>query len=167
MKRISAFISCMLLLGLIFAVERYTAYLPVSAEAGLRQVQLEEAQRMATAYPDAFGNRAEEVNLKATVQAAVARQGISVTYLSESEKDLGKNLREYSVLTRAVNVPHAKLVTFLAELEAKGGGAHIKEIHLKPSKSHSEVYEEAETVVSKTRTATDTSASAPIKERTP
>jgi len=152
--------------GAFAALERYSAYAPVQAQAELRQVQTEEAQRIGVAYPDAFGAQAVPMPLKSTVQAAVARHGVSVTFLAESEKDLGKGLRERNVIARLVNVPQAKLVAFLADMEAQGG-ARVKELQLKPAKDRSGSYEEAEAVVSQLTAAAAPARGTDKKEHAP
>jgi hypothetical protein len=86
--------------------------------------------------------------LKTFLQEMAQKQGIAVAFLSESERDLGKGRHERQVLARMVQADHARLVPFLGGLEAHGGGARLKELHLRPSKSDSAVYEEVEIVLS-------------------
>ncbi|MBI3828865.1 MAG: hypothetical protein HY291_05080 [Planctomycetes bacterium] len=157
----------LVLAAALFAVERYSVYAPLRAELTLRGAQIDEARRIAAAYPEAFGPKAASAapaNLKEIVQAAAARRSIPVTYLNESEKDLSKDVLETSVAARAVNVPHANLVAFLGDLESRGGGARIKEIRLKPAKEKSGQYDEAEIVYAISRISTSPDARSP-KER--
>lgn len=148
----------LVLAAALFAVERYSAYAPLRAERTLRAAQLDEARRIAAANPEPFGSKAASApsaGLKEMVQAAAARHNIPVTYLNESEKDLAKGVRETAVAARAANVPHASLVAFLGDLEARGGGARIKEIRIKPAKDRGGQYEEAEIVYAICRVAAD------------
>ncbi len=92
-------------------------------------------------------SRSGPVLLKSLVQEVAQKEGITVAFLSESERELGKGRREKQVLARVVQADHGKFVPFLARLEAEGGGAKVKEIHLKPSRTTTGVYEEAEIVL--------------------
>lgn len=93
--------------------------------------------------PKAMG----EGSLKALVQELATREGLSIAFLSEGEKEAGKGKRERQVSVRLVGAEHAKLVGFLAELEGRGGGAVVKELHLRPSKDLTAIYQDAELVL--------------------
>lgn len=133
-----------------FAVDRFAALDDARTASTLAQEQLASAQEMAHRHPEAFGlnaNRGSSVDLKRLVQDSSARNGVSLLYLNETERDAGESIRERNVLARLVNVPHDKLVTLLADLETNGGGARIKEIRIKPSPARSDIYQEAEAVL--------------------
>jgi hypothetical protein len=134
-----------------FALDRYAA---AGATHDAMQSALDgiaDCERMAKSHPGAFGKGGTpiDVALKPLVQEASARQSINLSYLSEIEKDVEGGARERSVYARAANVPHDRLVALLCELEARGGGAKIKEINLTISKENGGVYAEVNTVLSK------------------
>lgn len=110
---------------------------------------LRDAKRLTGLH--SFGGtlgRSGPLPLKTLVQEAAQTGGITVAFLSESERDLGMGRREKQILARLVQAEHGKLVPFLARLEEEGGGAMVKEIHLRPSKNATAFYEEAEIVLS-------------------
>ena len=134
-----------------FAFERYSASAAARVELQDSLDGIDDCSRMARTHPGAFGKITApvEVALKPLVQELCARQAIGLSYLSEIEKDVEDGARERSVYARAANVPHDRLVALLAELEARGGGAKIKEINLTLSKENGGVYAEVNTVFSK------------------
>lgn len=147
---ISGFIVAALIGAGIFAFERFMALDEARAAHALRMEELDEARHLVHSHPEAFGvNSAAsaKTDLKGLVQQSSSRNGVVLMYLSETERDAGEKIKERNVVARAVNVPHAKLVAFLADLENRGGGARIKEIRLKPALDRSDVYQEAETVL--------------------
>lgn len=133
-----------------FAVNRFVALDEATTTQTLRMEELDEAQHLVQAHPEAFGINsvaAVKSDLKGLVQQSSSRNGVVLMYLSETERDAGERIKERNVVARVVNVPHAKLVAFLSDLENLGGGARIKEIRLKPAADRSDVYQEAETVL--------------------
>lgn len=134
-----------------FALDRYSAAHSAHDELQAALDALDDCRRMAQAHPGAFGKDNAPVNvaLKPLVQEASARQALNLSYLSELEKDVEGGALERSAYARAANVPHDRLVAFLTELEARGGGAKIKEINLTFSKENGGVYAEVNTVLSK------------------
>jgi hypothetical protein len=140
----------LLLIATFFAVDRYAAMEEARTATTAAHEQLALAQDIAQRHPEAFGvnaNHSAVADLKRLVQDSAARNGVSLLYLTETERDAGESIRERNVLARLVNVPHDKLVSLLADLETKGGGARIKEIRIKPSIARSDVYQEAEAVL--------------------
>ena len=134
----------------IFAAQRYLT-LAKAQEQSTQQIEdLTEAKALVERHPEVFQNPrrlATKGPLKILVQEASARNGIPLTYLAESEKDAGENMKERSVVCRAVNVDQTKFVSFLSDIESKTNGARIKEIRLKPSSERTGAYQEAEAVV--------------------
>ena len=114
---------------------------------------LSEARRLlASRARDRSGAGAQagsEVGLKALVESESASSGLALGFLSEAEKEAGKGRRERQVSARLLRTPHEKLVRFLAALEAKGAGAVVKELHLRPSKEDSGTYEDVELTYSR------------------
>ena len=134
----------------IFTVSRYAEYDAAQSQLEESRALIQEAQSLASNHPDAYGANASggtKLDLKQLVQESAAGNGISILYLSETERDAGESIRERNVLTRAVNVPHQQLIAFMAELEARGGGARIKEIRIKPKGDKTDTYQEAEIVL--------------------
>ena len=151
---IRSFISWLTLLVLLastaFAVDRFLTYQQMRAELDNRTEELAETSRLIQAHSDALGSKRANVGsaLKSLVQQAGARNGIVLNNLGENERDIGEKLREHNVFSRMSNVPHTRLVAFLAELEAQGDGAKIKELRLTPDPIHSENYKEVESTLS-------------------
>jgi len=120
-------------------------------ESWVRKVS--EAKVLLSRHPDVFKPTASrtpsDVSTKAIFQESSVRHGLQLEFLSEAERDGGKGKRERLLSARFVRAPHDKLVLFLGEVEARGGGAFLKEIHLRPSKEVSDLYEEAEVVLSR------------------
>jgi hypothetical protein len=154
----SAFVLTIAALGVVAAAagasNRYAA--AAAARAGREEVQqaLVKAVALAAEHPRAFGPDAAapmgDSSLKALAQEAAASRGVSLGYLSESERETDKGRRERQVLLRLVNAAHPNLVLFLQDLETRGGGAKVKELHLRPSREIPDAYEEVEVVLSKT-----------------
>lgn len=133
-----------------YAFNRLMALDDAQAAHVLRMEELDEARHLVQAHPEAFGansGNSTKTDLKGLVQQSSSRNGVVLMYLTETERDAGEKIKERNVVARAVNVSHAKLVAFLADLENRGGGARIKEIRLKPATDRSDVYQEAETVL--------------------
>ncbi len=139
------------LLGVsVFTGSRYAEYDAARTQLDESRALLHEAQSLTNSHPEAYGANAAggaKLDLKQLVQESGARNGISILYLSENERDAGESVRERIVLTRAVNVPHQQLVAFMADLESQGGGARIKEIRIKPKGDKADTYQEAEIVL--------------------
>jgi len=134
----------------VAVVDRYLVYSEVRRQLAERLAEVQTAWTMQSTPPElvaATKGHAQGQDLKALVQREISRHGIPVIYLNDSERELGKDVKERNVVTRALNVPHAKLVAFLGALEAQGAGAKVKELRLKPAKEQSGVYEEAESVL--------------------
>jgi hypothetical protein len=119
--------------------------------------RLSEAQALLARHPDIFrggaGAPAGDLPLKTVLQDASTKHGLQLGFLSEADKEAGKGRREKQVSARLVRAPHEKIVPFLADLEALGAGSVVKELHLRPSKEQSDLYEEAEVVFSRAYTA--------------
>lgn len=133
-----------------FALNRYAEFDAARGDYSDAQDLLQEAERLAHSHPEAYGVNAKggaKLDLKQLVQESGAKNGISLLYLSESERDAGESIRERNILSRIVNVSHPQLVSFMADLEARGGGARIKEIRIKPKADKADVYQEAEVVL--------------------
>lgn len=134
---------------------------------------LSEAQILFARHPELFrgsgGLTSSEVALKTLLQEASTQHGLQLGFLTEADKEAGKGKREKQVSARLVRTPHEKLVPFLADLEARGAGAVIKELHLRPSKDVSRTYEDAEVVFSRiTLSGSSPSSSLPAqKEQKP
>ncbi len=136
----------------ILVLGEYVAFARALAARDSSSWRLAEAQRIVDRHPQAFGSaRAAgvEVSLKTVVQEAAGKHGVPIASLSEVEREAGKGRRERHVVTRLVRAEHPKLVAFLSDLEEKGGGAKVKELHLRPSKDQTRVYEEAEVTLSR------------------
>lgn len=126
-----------------------------SARAHIRDAalrKLREARTLALRHPSVF--RADtslfgEVPLKALVQNTARKHGLRIAFLSEMEREAGKGVRERLVSARFSGSPHSKFVLFLLDLEKEGAGAKVKELHLRPSKDTSDVYQDGEIVFSK------------------
>lgn len=136
-----------------FAADRRAAAASARAEREDTQRRLEKAVALAGEHPNAFGSRsapaARDAALKSLAQEAATGRDVNLAYLSESDRDSDKGRRERQVIVRLVNADHANLVLFLQDLEARGGGARIKELHVRPSKNIPDAYEEVEVVLSR------------------
>lgn len=112
-------------------------------------LRVEEAHRLLVRHPEVFGRAAgiqETLPLKGLLQEVATREGVAVGFLSETERDAGQGRRERQAAARLVGAEHGKLVRMLVDLEARGGGARVKELHLRPSKDVTAIYEEVEIV---------------------
>ena len=139
-----------------FATDRFLVSRLVRQNRESAQRDLERAVFLISQHPGAFGwkgERQDEGSLKTVAQESAARQGVTIGYLSENERDTEKGRRERQVIIRLANAPHPNLIHFLQELEHRGTGAWIKEIHVRPSRENSDSYEEAEIVLSKASAA--------------
>ena len=119
-------------------------------DAALRK--LREARALALRHPTVFRGESapsQDVPLKALVQKSARKHGLRIAFLSEAEREAGKGVRERQVSVRFTGSPHSKFVLFLLELEEEGAGAKVKELHLRPSKDTSDVYQDGEIVFSK------------------
>lgn len=138
-----------------FAVE---GFLRMQARARERDEvvrKLVEARSLIARHPAIFERDAKpaaDIALKSLVQEAATKHGLTVGFLAESEKEAGKGKRERQVSARLVRAPHSRIVPFLAELEGRGEGAIVKELHLRPSKDLSDTYEDAEIILARLRT---------------
>jgi len=141
-----------------YAADRYSA--AKSAREGREEAQqaLQKAVALSAEHPRAFGANAAtptgDSSLKSLAQETAASRNVALGYLSESERDTEKGRHERQVLVRLVNAGHPNVVLFLQDLEARGGGAKIKELHVRPSREIPDAYEEVEVVVSKTVAST-------------
>lgn len=136
-----------------YAADRYAAATVARVEREEAQQALKKAVGLAAEHPRAFGPNAAapggDSSLKALAQEAAASRNVSLGYLSESERDVEKGRRERQVLIRLINAGHPNVVLFLQDLETRGGGARVKELHVRPSREIPDAYEEVEIVVSK------------------
>jgi hypothetical protein len=113
---------------------------------------LARAMELSNRHPRAFGAQASAESdsaLKTLVQESAKNRGVTIGFLSESERDAEKGRRERQVLVRLVNADHRNVVFYLQDLEEHGSGAKVKELHLRPSRDQVDAYEEAELVLSK------------------
>jgi hypothetical protein len=114
--------------------------------------KVREAYQLGTRHSDLFSgalHSSGDVPMKTLVQEAATKEGIQIAFLTESDKDMGKGKKEKQISARFVRSPHAKLVSFFADIEARGGRAKVKELHLRPSKEQTDAYEEAEILYSR------------------
>lgn len=140
-----------------YAADRFAAARSAREEREQAQDLLQKAVALAAEHPRAFGPDAAaptgDSSLKTLTQEAAAGRNVAIGYLSESEREAEKGRRERQVLVRLVNAGHPNLVLFLQDLEHRGGGAKIKELHVRPSREIPDAYEEVEVVLSKTTAA--------------
>lgn len=155
---ISWFTLFAVLVSAAFAVDRFLTFQQMRTELDSRTEELAETGRLIQAHSDVLGAKRTSASaaLKSLVQQAGARNGIVLNNLGENERDIGEKLREHNVFSRMSNVPHTRLVAFLAELEAQGDGAKIKELRIMPDPIHSDNYKEVESTLS-IRWSVDTS----------
>jgi hypothetical protein len=137
-----------------FAADRCSAARQAREEREEAQRSLEKAVKLASEYPRAFGPHAVapvagESGLKTLAQEFATSRSVTIGYLTESDRESDKGRRERQMIIRLVNAGHPNLVLFLQDLESRGGGAKIKEIHVRPSRDIPDAYEEAEVVVSR------------------
>ena len=138
-----------------FLADRFFAAESVTAKRDRVVAELCEAQALAFRFPHAFGgNDPADTNrpLKGLVQESGRKRSIRIAFLSETEKEVGKGHRERQVSIRVVGAGHSNLVFFLADLEREGAGARVKELHLRPSKKATDVYQDAEVIFSRITT---------------
>ena len=149
MKRIfPAIVVAFFAAAAFFCIDRYVFMTSAKAALAEKQEGLAKAKQLYSANPHLFGTSDKsKIELKVLVQEASARTGVSLSFLTETEKEIGDGIKEKNVQCRAVNVPQAKLVSFLADLESRSGGARIKELRLKPAAEQSDVFQEAESVL--------------------
>jgi hypothetical protein len=137
-----------------FAADRGFSARTARAEREEAQGQLEKAVKLAAEHPRVFGpeavvHPAGDSTLKTVAQETATSRQVTIGFLSESERDADKGRRERQVIIRLVNAGHPNLIRFLQDLESHGGGARVKEIHVRPSREVPDAYEEAEIVLSK------------------
>jgi hypothetical protein len=132
-----------------FAAERYLKMAEAQEALDASILGLTEAQALSARHPEVFGaaGDSQQVSLKPLVQETGARHGIALAFLTETEKESGDGIRERSVLCRAVNVEQGKLIKFLFDLEKNGQGARLRELRLKPAPERSDMFQEAEGVL--------------------
>lgn len=136
----------------VWSTERYLALRRTEEARNRAAREIEGALSLVRKHPTAFGagtGLPTDSSMKALVQETAASRGVAIAYLSETERDVQKGHRERQTLVRVAQVPHRNLVHFLEDLERGAIGARVKEIHLRPSKSTSDLYEEAEVVLSR------------------
>jgi len=140
-----------------YAAERYAGVLSARQECRDLEQSLGKALALAEGHPRAFGSIAPANSaggpLKALAQEAAVSRNITLAYLSESERDAEKGRRERQVLVRLQNAAHSNLVLYLQDLEVRGGGAVVREIHVRPSREIPDTYEDVEVVLSRTSVA--------------
>jgi hypothetical protein len=133
----------LLLGGAGFALERGMALAATREARATAFAELEDALALAARHPGAFGTTApEQAGLKALAQDLATKRGLAIGFLSESERE-----NERHVAVRLVHPAHRNLVLFLGDLEARAG--RVREIHVRPSTSKADHYEEAEIVVAR------------------
>jgi hypothetical protein len=139
------------------AIDRYGAARAARADREDLERQLRKAETLAATNPCAFGPNVpapgKDATLKGLAQEAAAGRALTIGYLSEGEREAEKGRRERQVIVRLVNAAHPNLILFLRDLETRGGGAPVKEIHVRPSREVQDAYEEAEIVLSKSTAA--------------
>ncbi len=159
MSRTTAYLALaasFLLGGAVFAIERSLALSQARESRETATRELEDALKLAARHPGAFGAGAApagESALKTLAQDLAAKRSLAIGFLSETDREAERGRRERQVIVRLVHPVHGNLVRFLGDLEAQGGGARIKEIHVRPSTSEADRYEEAEVVVVRVRSA--------------
>jgi hypothetical protein len=135
-----------------FAWNRWTKVGEMRESASRREEDLRRAVRLACDRPELFGERGSSLNLKplkALVQEAAAQCQVAIGFVSESEREVERDRQERQVMLRLVGTAHGNLVRFLGHLEKEGGGARLRELHLRPSKEVTDLYDEAEIVLVK------------------
>lgn len=139
-----------IILTATFALKKYLDFAAARAELTEKIGRLEDANAVYLQNSLIFSNsvRPAAPELKLLVQSSSTRNGVLLSYLTEMDKDVGEKVREHNVICRAINVSQPKLVKFLAELEAQGGGAKIKELRLKPAADRFDCYQEVDVVIS-------------------
>ena len=146
-------VALMVLAAGAYAADRCAAARTARGNREEARLQLEKAVELAAAFPRAFGPLAtaptRDAALKTLAQETAVNRSVTIGYLAESERDADKGRRERQVILRLVNAGHSNLVLFLQDLERRGGGAKVKEIHVRPSRVISDAYEEVEVVLSK------------------
>lgn len=113
---------------------------------------LRKATALAAKHPGSFGAQASAAGgeaLKQLVQGSASLHSLLVAFLSENVKETGKHERERQVTARLTGANHRKLVAFLDDLERRGNGARVRELHLRPSPESSEAYQEVEIILAK------------------
>ena len=138
------------LLCAFFVIDRYLAMRNAETAFNDAVDDISQIQITIGKYPDVFGPKPKLAStpLKPLVQEASSHNGVTLAFLTETEKEIDEGVSERSVLYRANNVEQGKLVKFLCELEQRGEGARLKELRLKPSSERSGVFQEAEGVLS-------------------
>jgi hypothetical protein len=134
-----------------FLVDRVAASRAAAMERDAALADLEASFKLAARHPRAFGPRSQasgDSALKTLAQETARARGVTIGFLSESDREAEKGRRERQVIVRLVDTPHPGLVWFLSDLEEQGLGTRVKELHLRPSKD-GQTYEEAEIVLSK------------------
>jgi hypothetical protein len=135
------------------AADRWVAARAARAEREEAELALEKAAVLAREHSRVFGPLAaapaRDASLKVLAQELATGRNVTLGYLSESEREGEKGLRERQVILRLVGAAHPNLVLYLQDLESRSGGAKVKEIHVRPSREVPDVYEEAEIVLSK------------------
>jgi hypothetical protein len=137
----------------LYAVDRYAHARELARERESAERDLDQALGLISQHPTLFGSHmtgGEGGDLKVIAQESASRRGVSIGYLSESDRETEKGRREHQVVIRLAGAPHPNLVLFLQELEKRGAGSRIKEIHVRPSHEVPDAYEEAEIVLTKT-----------------
>jgi hypothetical protein len=137
----------------VVAGERLVAARAACSEREEVQLRLRKAVLLAGEHPASFGPGAApagaDASLKTLVQESAATHSVTIGYLSENDRDLEKGRRERQVVVRLTQASHPNLVLFLQELETKGAGARVKELHVRPSRDAADAYEEAEILLAR------------------
>ena len=138
------------------AADRFLAARSARARLEETAADYAKAARLAGDHADFFarkGTSPHDSILKTLAREAGQKRGLNIAYLSESEREAGKGLKERQVTVRLVQATHPALVLYLDEVERGGAGARVKEIHLRPSAETTNAYEEAEVVFAKLSSA--------------
>jgi hypothetical protein len=142
-----------------YAADRYAMARSARIERVEIQEMLKKSVALAAEHPHAFGTGSpaslSDLSLKLLAQEAAVSRNVPLGYLSETERETEKGRREHQVLVRLVNAGHRNLVLYLQDLELRGGGARVKELHIRPSRECLDCYEEVEVVLSKTVASPD------------
>jgi hypothetical protein len=140
------------ILATVFAVERAASAVLLERERTAAARDLAAAADLAKRHPRLFERASgteSDTSLKAFVQESAAKREVTIGFLSESEREMERGRRELQVLVRLTQARHGNLVRFLGDVEEEGAGARVREIHVRPSREDSQVYEEAEIVLAK------------------
>lgn len=136
-----------------FAVERFVALRALENQKKLLQAELDGAAKLYSEYPAMFGTSgmrpAKSLPLKMLAQQVAKDRKVEIGSLSESQRQADRGVQEHLVHLRLTRVPHANLARLLGDIETLDPGARAKELHVRPSRETTGVYEEAEVVLAR------------------